>query len=465
MKVFSNLRRLVQLLLALQAANWTVSAQGFDLNVSVTPDPALVNNSLTYVLDLTNRTGFSLANIYITNTPSALVNLLDVTNNHGTILTNTTSLLFIAESMTNGATAHMVLVIQPLSVGLLTNNIGVRAIELTNFYTTNVVTEVAAAQADLGVTLTVPAQPVVVNDVTTFQTTITNAGPDTAAGVVLTNSLPPGVVLQAVSPAGQAYSVVGTNLIFNLGTLTNGTGIRLQFSILPTNAATLTFSATIGAPDLLDPNLTNNTAAASLSVINYLPADLQAVTNSAQVINPQNGLIEQSVRVSNVGTNDAPAVRLVVAGLTNRLFNAVGTNSGSPYVVYGTNLPAGAGVNLLLQYSPRVPFPFTNGQLQPFAVPVPELTPPAVVSRDATLTISRLLLRTNGTALLEFPATPGVRYTVVYSADASFSNALMALPSFVAPASLVQWLDYGPPTTLSLPTNTPRRFYRVYRNP
>lgn len=134
-------------------------------------------------------------------------------------------------------------------------------------------------------------------------------------------------------------------------------------------------------------------------------------------------------------------------------------------MVYGTNLPAGAGVNLLLQYSPRVPFPFTNGQLQPFAVPVPELTPPAVVSRDATLTISRLLLRTNGTALLEFPATPGVRYTVVYSADASFSNALMALPSFVAPASLVQWLDYGPPTTLSLPTNTPRRFYRVYRNP
>ncbi|HTI99655.1 MAG TPA: DUF11 domain-containing protein [Dongiaceae bacterium] len=465
MKVFSNLRRLALLLLALQAANWTVSAQGFDLNVSVTPDPVLVNGSLTYVLDLTNRTGFSLPNIYITNTPSALVNLLDVTNNHGTILTNTTSLLFIAESMTNGATAHMVLVIQPLSVGLLTNTIGVRAIEVTNFYTTNVVTEVAAAQADLGVTLTLPAQPVVVNDVITFQTAITNAGPDTAAGVVLTNSLPPGVVLQAVSPAGQAYSVVDTNLIFSLGALTNGTGMQLQFSILPTNAATLTFSAVIGAPDLLDSNPTNDTATASLSVINYLPADLQAVTNSAQVINPQNGLIEQSVLISNVGTNDAPAVRLVVAGLTNRLFNAVGTNSGSPYVVYGTNLMAGAGVNLLLQYSPRVPFPFTNGQLQPFAVPVPDLTPPPVASRDATLTISRLLLRTNGTALLEFPATPGVRYTVVYSADASFSNALMALPSFVAPASLVQWLDYGPPTTLSLPTNTPRRFYRVYRNP
>jgi hypothetical protein len=53
---------------------------------------------------------------------------------------------------------------------------------------------------------------------------------------------------------------------------------------------------------------------------------------------------------------------------------------------------------------------------------------------------------------------------VVYSDNNTFSNALIAPPSIVAPANRVQWIDYGPPTTVSAPTNTSMRFYRVFEN-
>jgi hypothetical protein len=192
---------------------------------------------------------------------------------------------------------------------------------------------------------------------------------------------------------------------------------------------------------------------------------LVAVTNSAQITNPQNGLTEQTILVSNTGAGAVPAVRVVVTGLTNQLANVVGTNNGDPFVVYDASLAAGASVNLLLQYFPRGPFLFTNGQLHAFAVPPPDWTPPPVMATTTNVNISRLVKLANGNMLVEFPATVGRAYTVVYSDNVLFSNALIAPPSVTATANEIQWIDYGPPTTVSATTNANTRFYRVFQNP
>jgi hypothetical protein len=71
----------------------------------------------------------------------------------------------------------------------------------------------------------------------------------------------------------------------------------------------------------------------------------------------------------------------------------------------------------------------------------------------------------NGNMLIEFPAVSNRTYTVVYSDNVLFSNAMIAPPAVVAPANRVQWIDYGPPTTVSAPTNSTARFYRVLQNP
>ena len=333
---------------------------------------------------------------------------------------------------------------------------------------TNIVTQVtnaAPTQADLGVTLTGPAQANIVNDSTTYGVTVTNLGPDDAPDVQLTNTFPPGVILKSVSPTNQPYSIVTSNLIFDLGPLTAGSGTNLQFTIQPTNAGVLNFSAAIGAAGIVDPNPTNNVAGTNINVINYLSLPLFVVTNSAQKINVANGLTEQSILVSNnVGTN-VMAVRVVVTNLTKQLFNAFGTNNGNPFVVLNTTLPAGQSASLRLQFAPRGSFPLANSQLQAFGVPLLNLTPPAVLSNSASLNISLILPLTDGTMLVEFPTIVGRSYTVVYSDNIAFSNAMMAPPAIVAPANELEWIDYGPPTTTSIPVNSTNRFYRVLLNP
>jgi hypothetical protein len=67
--------------------------------------------------------------------------------------------------------------------------------------------------------------------------------------------------------------------------------------------------------------------------------------------------------------------------------------------------------------------------------------------------------------LIEFPSLTNRTYTVVYSDNVLFSNAMIAPPSITVPANRIQWIDYGPPATRSAPSNSPARFYRVFLSP
>ena len=350
--------------------------------------------------------------------------------------------------------------------GFITNMITVASFEVTNTASTNVVVQVTNAPiitADLGVAVTGPRQPVITNDWVTYGVIASNAGPITATGVTLTNTLPAGVILLGAVPAN--YAAAGSNLVFNLGTLAAGGYTNFQFAIQPTNAGPLTLSASIGSA-VLDTNLANNSASTNITVTNYISEVLVAITNSAQAVNLQNGLEEQSILLTNPGASDIPAARVVVSGLTRQLFNTAGTNNGLPFVDYSAELAAGRSVTLLLQYAPRGLLPFTNGQLHAFALPsVPDWTPPAATLTGTNLNINQIAKLSNGNMLIGWAAIPNRTYTVVFSDNVQFSNAMMAPPSVTAQANEWQWIDYGPPATVSAPTNASARFYRVFLNP
>ena len=465
MKVFLHFRMLVRLSLVLIVAGPRAGAQSIGLSVTTSTNLLITtNSSLTYNVMVTNQTGLLLQNVYVTNALSESVPW-SASFSQGTYFTNSTGLIFALGSLTNATSAQIILTVRPTAFGFLTNIVIVGSSTVTNITFTNVVVQVITAQADLGVAIAGPIQAVITNDWMTYGVTATNLGPAAAPNVVLTNTLPFGVVLLSVSPPNQSYSVAGSNLIFSLGTLTNGGYTNLQFTVQPTNLGVLTLSASIGSPGLLDTNTANNSASTNINVIAYLPGTLVAFTNSAQTTNFLNGLLEQTITVSNAGSSSVSAARVVVTGLTNRLFNAVGTNNSAPFVYYSTNLAAGQSVNLLLQYFPRKSFPFTNSQLHTFAVPVPNWTPPTATSVSTNLIITRIVKLSNGNMLIEWPAITNRTYTVVYSDSILFSNAAMAPPSIVAPANDVEWIDYGPPTTTSAPTNSSTRFYRVFLNP
>jgi uncharacterized repeat protein (TIGR01451 family) len=463
-KGFSNFLTLGWLVLAMIVASPRASAQGFGLSVTPSVNSILVSNSLTYTINVTNLTGLVLQDVWVTNSFSAPFQYLTSSASQTVnVFTNTTSVQFDLGPVGISNIVQVLLTAQPNAVGTFTNTV-VAAVPGTIYAaSTNAIVQVTnlVIQADLGVTMTGPSQVVITNDWMTYGVTVTNAGPSTAPNVILTNTLPPGVI--SIFPTtNQAAS---SNIIstFNLGTLANGGYTNLQFTVQPTNVTNLTFSASVGASGITDPNPTNNFTSTNITVTNYLPGSLVAVTNSPPSINFQNALTEQSITLSNAGLSSVPAARVVVMGVTNQLFNAVGTNNGNPFVYYSAPLAAGQSVNLLLQYYPRGYFPFTNSQLSAFAVPLPNWTPPAATT--GTNIISRIVELTNGDMLIEWPSTVGQTYTVVYSTNVLFSNAMIAPPTIVAPANRTQWIDYGPPTTVSAPVNSSARFYRVYQNP
>jgi uncharacterized repeat protein (TIGR01451 family) len=474
MKIFARVRDLMLVAAFLIAAGWRAEGQNLTFSVTSSASSVLVSNSLSFFINVANLTGIPIANLVITDSLPASVEITSFNadnafaNQISDNLVTFTLLQFSPEQPLN-----ISIQTTPTAAGLITNTVTFSTPSLLVTSATNLVVDVTNVQiiANLGVILPTPSQSVIINDFAAYGITVTNAGPDTAPQVMLTNTLPPGSILEGISPANLTYTTnPGGNLIFNLGDIGSGGSSSLQVTVSPTNAGVLTYYAAVGSASVTNTSTLSTLATNSLTVLPYITNVLIAVTNSGQVNNFQDGLEEQSILLSNISTtNIVTAARVVVSGLPKRLYNAVGTNNGNPYVTYtaplASPLAPGGSMTLLLQYYPHGSFAFSNSQLQAYPVPVPVLTPPVTTTTSTNINISGIFRLADGKILIEFPATTGKVYTVVYSDNIQFSNGMIAPPAIAAPANIVQWTDYGPPTTVSAPTNSGNRFYRVIQNP
>ncbi len=463
MKGFTHFLRLGLLMVSLGVVCPRAGAQSFGLSVVPASSSVVVNSSLVYAINITNLTTLGLNDVWVTNFFSAPFQYVTASASPPLVgvFTNSTGVLIDLGPVGMNGIVQVLLTVQPNTVGSFTNSVVVAVPATSIMSSTNAVVQVIpmVVFADLGVTVSGPGLPVITNDLMTYRVTVTNLGPSAAPNVILTNITPPGVV--SISPTNRP----ATNSI-SLGTLLVGGSANLLFTVEPTNAGALPFSASVGASGVIDTNTANNFFTTNILVTNYQSGPLGVTTNSGQSYNAQNGLMEQLITVTNDTASTIASARVVLTGLTNLLVNAVGTNSGNRFVYYLAPLAAGESASLLLQYyiPTRSPFAFSNAQLNAFAVPPVVFSAPRPASVSANLNISRIVQLPNGNVLLEWPTVANQRYTVVYSDDASFSNAMIAPPSIIAPANRLQWIDYGPPTTVSVPTNA-ARFYRVFQNP
>jgi hypothetical protein len=238
----------------------------------------------------------------------------------------------------------------------------------------------------------------------------------------------------------------------------------LHLTVQPTNSGLLTFSASVGAAGLQDSVPANNTARTNVDIGVGMAGLVIATNASSMRLNQQVGLMEQTVRLVNISTTQVASVRLTVSGLTNWLYNAVGTNNSNPFVVYANTLNPNQTVDLVLEYfiPTRRPISVPDSSYTALGVPAFNLT--ASTGTNGAFTITRAVLLSSGNVLVEFPSVQGASYSIIYSPDAAFSNALFAQPAITAPADRVQWIDDGPPKTASSPASATSRFYRVIKN-
>jgi hypothetical protein len=177
---------------------------------------------------------------------------------------------------------------------------------------------------------------------------------------------------------------------------------------------------------------------------------------------PQDGLFEQTVRVTN-SSPSTNSIRVYVTGLTTNmiLYNATGTTNGMPYVQSFPVPPFPGYVDLVLQYyvhnSSAAPNPTLTAVL---------VSPPSgggITLVGTPQHINRGVFLQDKSFLIEFASVSGKTYYVQISSD--FVNWITVQPSITGDGTFIEFVDIGQPGTPGPPMNFPVRFYRVISVP
>ena len=259
-----------------------------------------------------------------------------------------------------------------------------------------------------------------------------NGGADASAPLTFTITLNGPPVVSIINPTNNAV-FVGTNTITVVAqasdpdsVVTNvmilsGTNVLGSFAqppyfvTLPNAALGIYLFRAIAVDDL--------GLRATSSVVTVTVTQSPPVTALGPIVlNHQNGLFEQFVRISNSTPRSFPnGMRLFITKLdsTNRVYNATGTNAGVPYIDVRVPLPALGTLDVLVQYyvpNPRsVPNPTLVAEPLPFTVPVapaPVFSPAGKVNGGLVLQFTavneRLYYLQSSTDLMTWTTLPGL---------------------------------------------------------
>ncbi len=186
-----------------------------------------------------------------------------------------------------------------------------------------------------------------------------------------------------------------------------------------------------------------------------------AITSaSLPTVNPQTGLLEQSVVIENTCETPSPTpYRVLITALPAgvQVYNATGTNDGSPYVQYDGAIPANGSVTLTIEY-----YVANRATFTPALTLEATTTTPPVPPTGTGLAVTRAQMLPGGSFLVEFNSIPSHGYVIEYSPD--LTNWVAAVPSLTASANRTQWVDSGPPKTTA-PPGPGNRYYRVVALP
>ncbi len=139
--------------------------------------------------------------------------------------------------------------------------------------TRSIIVEVIAPTADLAISQAAIPDPATTSAPLTYVFTITNDGPDNATGLIITDTLAPGVTFV---DASTGCSLTGSIVTCYLDTLSSNTAVPLTLTVLaPETAGTITNTVTV-LTTADDPDMSNNTAVLTTTITSanfsvYLP--------------------------------------------------------------------------------------------------------------------------------------------------------------------------------------------------
>lgn len=123
--------------------------------------------------------------------------------------------------------------------------------------------------ADVLVVKTAPASTVMVHDPLTYTITVQNAGPGTAADLIITDVLPSSLTF--VSATASQGDYVASSGKWQVGQLAKNALATLTITVTPTVEGSVVNTAAIGSDTSNDPNPANNSSAVTVTVIAVYP--------------------------------------------------------------------------------------------------------------------------------------------------------------------------------------------------
>lgn len=280
---------------------------------TIQPDPVVPGAPVSFVLTLSNTGPSTAQNVVVTDAlPLGIEDAVASTDN-GTCTITDSVVTCLVQTMGPNSSAE-ILIAGTANADLATGELANTASALTStpdMLPGNNSSSVGAptAPADLSVTQSgsaptaVPGQPFI------WTIVVSNTGPGPARGVALTDSLPTGVTITAVSTdTGNCSPVDGQVLICAIGTLAKGTQatITITGTVSVSTAGTVRNTAAANSAD--DSNTTNNIA--TLDVPVDAAADLAVLKTVSAGGEVAGGPVEWTVVVTNNGPTAANQVLL-----------------------------------------------------------------------------------------------------------------------------------------------------------
>lgn len=282
----------------------TTISRAADLAISKSdsPDPVAAGQTLTYTLSAVNNGPSTATGLTVSDTLPAGLTFISASSGcsqAGGMVTCTVS------SLASGGNAqYQVVVALPAGItGTLTNQAEINAAETDPNPANNtaVVTTTVTPAADLSITKSANPGSVNAGQPINYMLSLTNNGPANATGVVITDTLPPGVTV--ITAPGCAIN--GNILTCPAGNVDSGKDAN-QVIIVRVNPETppgsITNLAQVGGSEF-DPIPGNNTA--TVGAIITTSADLAASISAAPEVAIPGGSLAYTIVVSNSGPSAA----------------------------------------------------------------------------------------------------------------------------------------------------------------
>lgn len=340
-----------------------------DLSITKTasPDPAFVNQPLVYTLTVSNTGSNQAIDVTVTDTlplPAQSINA-GVFSCTGL---GTNSIDCSLASLPAGSNESIEITVIPTTTGNISNTASVNA-ENAEVDQVTIQTTVNQGSANLSIDKSADPDPAIVNQPLVYTLTVSNTGPNTASNVVVTDTLPAGLAVTAITPGPEfsACSQAGNVITCTVANLASGASAQVQIETLPDSLGVLTNNATIDA-DQDDPDPSDNSVNLDTTVLSA-PGGVANLSMS-KTANPSPGIVGQplfyTLTVFNAGPDAANNVVLTDTLPAGPSVNNIDSGpfscnlAGNVLTCTLASLAAGNSAAVVVELLPTTPSVLTN---------------------------------------------------------------------------------------------------------